>query len=293
MKYAGIAVTLIICVAACTALAQTQAVEKAPAQVSSPAVNAGDKTNSLNPAQKTLRIISDFESPPFSYKEGMKRLGFEVDLAETLAKEMGAKVEWVEMNFNINTYASAMDRGTADAAISSISITPERKQRLAFTHPYFRTSLAVAVNKDVDWEHQWFTSGLKGWKVGVMRNTTGEKWARDNLAADIETYSSVDRLVQRLKNSRGALKSGRAGFCILHDQAILRWALSDYSYRYQIAEKDIARESYGIAVSKGKPKLLAELNEALKKLNTSGAYRKLYKKWYAQAEEQDLPPLPE
>jgi ABC-type amino acid transport substrate-binding protein len=293
MKRAVIAVALTSCIASGVASAQIQAVEKGGAPVSAPAVRAGTAPRSLKPAEQTLRFISDFASPPFSYKKGMKRVGFDIDLAEALGKELGAKIEWVEMSFNINTYASALDRGVADAAISSISITPERKGKVAFTRPYLSTGLAVAVNRDVDWEHQWFTSGLKGWKVGVMRNTTGEKWARANLAADIETYSTVDRLVQRLKSSKGALKSGRAGFCILHDQAILRWALSDYSYRYQIAEKEIAPESYGIAVSKGNVKLLNELNNALKNLNTSDAYQKIYKNWYTQAEEQGLPPLPE
>jgi ABC-type amino acid transport substrate-binding protein len=293
MKRTTIAMALIACIAAGAALAQSRAAKGGGTPASFPAGKAGAALRPPGSAQRTLRFISDFNSPPFSYKEGMKRLGPDIDLAEALGKELGAKIEWVEMGFNINNYVSALERGTADAAIASISITPKRQERLAFTRPYFHTSLAIAVNSDVDWEHQWFTTGLKGWTVGVMRNTTGEKWARANLSANVETYSTIDRLVQRLKNSRGALKSGLAGFCILHDQAILRWALSNYSYHYQIAETGISPESYGIAVRKGNTKLLAELNSALDNLDANGTYQKIYQKWFAQAADRNLPPLPE
>jgi len=288
MKHIVISAALAACCVTGFVLAQTQPVEKAGGQAPSPALKTSDKPNPSNPAERTLRFISDFSSPPFSYKEGMKRVGFEVDLAEALGKELGAKIESIEMNFNINTYASALDMGKADAAISSISITNDRKEQLAFTRPYYRAGFAIAVKKDVDWEHQWFTSGLKGWKIGVMRGTTGEQWARDNLDGKVETHSSVERLAQALKNSPGALKSGKAGFCILHDETILKWILSDYSYHYEIVEKKIAREYYGIAVSKRNTQLLAELNAALGKLRENGTYKKIYQKWYRESEDMPM-----
>lgn len=286
MKYIAIAAALTACCVAAFVLAQTQPVDKA-SQVPLPPEKAGGAAAESTATKRTLRIISDFKSPPFSYREGMKRVGFEVDLAEALGKELGAKIERVEMDFNISAYASALDMGKADAAMSSISITNDRKERLAFTRPYYRAGFAIAVKKDVDWVHQWFTSGLKGWKIGVMRGTTGEQWARDNLDGKVETYSSVERLSQALKNSRGALKSGKAGFCVLHDETILKWILSDYSYHYEIVERKIVREYYGIALSKKNTQLLAELNAALGKLRENGTYKNIYQKWYS--ESQDMP----
>lgn len=286
MKHASVSLALIACVMTSFAAAQTQAVEKAGAPAPQRETTTG-KARPQAPPQRTLRFITDFNSPPFSFKKGTERKGFEIDLADAIGKEIGAKIEWMQMNFSINAYASALDVGKADAAMSAISITNDRKEQLAFTRPYYRAGFAIAVNKDVDWEHQWFTSGLEGWKIGVMRATTGEQWARDNLDGKVETYSNVERLAQALKNSKGALKSGKAGFCILHDETILKWVLSDYSYHYQIPERKIAREYYGIAVSKNNPKLLSELNAALGNLRENGTYKKIYQKWYNEAE--DLP----
>jgi len=273
------------CLAVSFAIAQTT--QQAPGKASVSKQEEG-KSIAIEPAQANpLRFISDFDSPPFSFKEGMERKGSEVDLAEAIGKELGKKIVWIEKGFNINTYASALDSGIADAAISSISITNERKQELSFTEPYWGTSLAIAAKKDVDWEHNWFTSGLKGWTVGVMRNTTGEKWAREHLTAEVKTFPSVDRLEDALKNSPMPLKSGKTGFCIMHDQAILKWALSKYSYHYEIVESDIGHEYYGIAVRKGNTKLLDELNGAIQSLRAKGIGKKIYQKWFNEA--MDLP----
>ncbi|MEJ2744569.1 MAG: ABC transporter substrate-binding protein [bacterium] len=288
MKRTVASVALTACVVTGLVSAQTQAVKKSGAPVQPTHATATDKARAKRSTERTLRFITDSDSPPFSFKKGLERMGFEIDLTEAIGNEIGAKIKWIEMNFGVNAYASALDRKQADAAISSISITADRKDRLAFTRPYYRAGFAIAVQKDVDWEHQWFTSGLEGWKIGVMRGTTGERWARDNLAGKIETYANVDRLVQALKNSKGALKSGRAGFCILHDETILKWLLSDYSYRYQIPEKKIAREYYGIAVSKNNPKLLTEINAALENLRKNGTYKKIYKNWYKEAEDMPM-----
>lgn len=269
--------------AALLALAYPAFAQQAPA----PAAPA-TKAPASAPAADTLRVISDFSSPPFSYKEGMKKVGVDVDLAEALAKEMGKKVEWVTMGFDIASYAAALDRGSADAAISSISITDERGRSVSFTRPYARMGLALAVRSDIDWRHHWFTNGMKDWRILVMRGTTAERWARENLEGKVEYHSSLDRMVQVLKGSKMPTESGKGGTCILFDEVPLRWTLSSYSYRYEIAEKGIDMQKYGIAVRKGNTALLDSLNAALARLKESGEGRAIKEKWRARAEGLDF-----
>ena len=312
MKYVS-AVTAAVCVTTCSVFAQTVAVEKVPVKISSPVAKAEPGSAKSASDERTLRFITAFDSPPFSFKEGIKNEGFEIELGEAIGKEMGAKVEWIKKNFNISTYVSALDSGSADAAIAAISITENRRKQLAFTRPYFRTSLAAAVQKDIDWRHNKFTTGLKNWLVGVVRGTTGERWARKNLAATVRTYSTPDRLYQALKDmnpqklakelkkpdpgTRELLSSapkmrdlkGETGFCALLDAPILAWIFSKHAYRCKIVEEGIDHEDYGIAVSKRNTELLAELNAALESLDKSGVYDRIYEKWYTKA--SDLPLL--
>ncbi|MDD5555992.1 MAG: ABC transporter substrate-binding protein [bacterium] len=245
---------------------------------------------------RTLRLITDFNSPPFSYKEGMKRTGFEIDLGEAIAKELGAKAEWIQRSFNIAAVASSLDADAADAAIMSISITEPRKRQLAFSVPYYRSSLALAVQHDVHWRRDWMRGGMKHWEIGVMRGTTAEKWARKNLTGRIKTYATPERLVQALRDSRhheameelGA-DERRSGFCIIIDEDILAHLLAKHGYRFRIAERRIHDEDYGIAVSREDPELLAEINAALRRLDQSGVYDTLHEKWFMR--RTDLPSL--
>ena len=284
MRHALHAATAALVTLGCSVFAQP-ATPGAPAPAA-PATKPAAATAAV-PAD-TLRIISDFNSPPFAYKEGIKRTGVDVDLAEALAKEMGKKVEWVQMNFDVNAYASALNRGTADAAIAAISITDDRAKIFSFTKPYARMGLALAVRNDIDWRHNWFTTGLEDWRVEVMRGTTAEKWARKNLAGKVEYYSSLDRMTQVLKNSPPPTRSGRGGTCILYDEVPLRWTLSRYSYRYEIVETGMEIQKYGIAVRKGNAAILDAINAAISRLKESGEVRAMREKWRSRAQGLDF-----
>ncbi len=228
---------------------------------------------------RTIRFISDLAAPPFAFKDGLETKGFEIDLGEAIAKELGAKAKWVQMSFNISMFESTLVSGGADAVLSSLTITDKRKESLSFTRPYFRSNLAVATLRDVDWDHLAFKNGLKGMRVGVMRRSTGEEWARKNLKATRVTYDSPTRLARALKNGDVHV--------ILIDEDILQSELASRSYKFKIVEKDLDDEDYGIAVKKGNTQLLAELNSTLEKLDADGTYDDIYAKWFQH--KSDLP----
>jgi ABC-type amino acid transport substrate-binding protein len=222
---------------------------------------------------KPLRLISSFDAPPFSYLEAGRKVGFEVELAEAIGRMMGRPVEWIQRPFNIPSLASELNAGRGDAILAALSATKDREQYFLFTIPYYRTSLAVATFRDVDWDHRAFTNGLnRAVRVGVLRRTTGEAWARKNLQATRETFNSPARLARALNDREVGL--------ILVDEPILRWELAKRHYKFNIVEQGIDREDYAIAVSRSRPELVEELNRALRKLEEDGVYGEIYRKWY-------------
>lgn len=244
--------------------------------------SASEDSQANQAVANPLRFISDLDTPPFAFVENFKNVGFEIDLGEALGKEMGRPVKWVKQVFNIPTFASTLESGRADAVLSSLSVTENRKQYFSFTRPYFCTSLAVAAPRDVDWNSQDFRNGLNSKvKVGVLKRSTGEEWARKNLKATRQTYSSPERLARALKNQEVGI--------ILIDKPILRWTMANRHYKFKIVEEGIDHQDYAIATSKTNQKLLNELNAALEKLDADGVYDSIYEKWYAVS--QDLPKL--
>lgn len=244
--------------------------------------SASEDSQANQAVANPLRFISDLDTPPFAFVENFKNVGFEIDLGEALGKEMGRSVKWVKQSFNIPTFASTLESGRADAVLSSLSVTENRKQYFSFTRPYFCTSLAVAAPRDVDWNSQDFRNGLNSKvKVGVLKRSTGEEWARKNLKATRQTYSSPERLARALKNQEVGI--------ILIDKPILSWTMANRHYKFKIVEEGIDHQDYAIATSKTNQKLLNELNAALEKLDADGVYDSIYEKWYAVS--QDLPKL--
>jgi polar amino acid transport system substrate-binding protein len=237
--------------------------------------------DSVKKDENVLRIITDPGTPPFAFRDGMKHIGFEIDLGEAIAREMNKKAKWIPMNFNVTTYASALDMGKADIALASITINQDRQRLVAFSRPYYRTDLAVATERDVDWEHVDFLTGLKGHTVGVMRNTTAETYVRDNFRSVVrKKYYTPERVVQALRDERV--------YCIFMDEAILRWVLAKQGYRFKIVERHLNHEDYGIATSKNNIQLLAEINTALDRLDKNGVYNMIYEQWFARRKDIEI-----
>jgi len=227
-----------------------------------------------------LRIIADFQAPPFAYTEGINRVGFEVDMADAIAAELGMEVQWIKQRFNIPTMASTLDSGAADMVIASITVTPEREKRFIFSIPYFRSSLAAATMRDVDWNHQRWSNGLgPKVRVGVQRRTTAEEWVRKNLKATRKTYDSPARVVRAL-NSKDVLVA-------VMDEEILSNELTSRKYKFKFVEKGFDVQDYAIGFSKDNDALRTKVNNILRKLDQEGAYDRLYKKWFGNL--ADLP----
>jgi ABC-type amino acid transport substrate-binding protein len=230
--------------------------------------------SSVTAGERTIRFIGDCDFPPFAFKDDSGYTGFDIELGEAIGRVMGAKVEWVSASFDLKAYAAALDDKTADAILSALTITDSRKKDFDFTTSYFRTTLGIAaINKlKVSALLQLRKRKFEGSKVGVMKGTTGEVWARKNLKADLILYGSAVDMARNLWEK--TLKA------ILIDEELLNYIVSCFPYDFAIISRDLNHEVYGIAVKKGNEKLLQDLNAALKKVDDSGTYKEIYNRWF-------------
>jgi ABC-type amino acid transport substrate-binding protein len=231
--------------------------------------------NSLSTAgERTIRFIGDFDFPPFAFKTDSGYTGFDIELGEAIGRIMGAKVEWILASFDLKLYGESLDDKKADAILSALTITPSRGKEFDFTSPYFRTTLGIAaLNKDKGSVLlQLRKRKFEGSKVGVMKGTTGEDWARKNLKAELRLYDSAVDLARNLwENNLRA---------ILIDEELLKYIVSRFPYDFAVISRDLNHEVYGIAVRKGNEKLLQELNAALEKIDADGTYDEIYNRWF-------------
>ena len=94
--------------------------------------------------EKSGTIIAATEGAfaPFNYYEGSTLTGYEVDVAEALAKKMGLKLEWRVVPFDAQLAAVRQDR--FDFAIASHGYTKERAKAVDFATPHYCTGGQIA-----------------------------------------------------------------------------------------------------------------------------------------------------
>ncbi len=218
-------------------------------------------------AQGALRVGTDATFPPFEYTENGKRVGFDVELIEAIAKVMNRPVEWTEIDFKGLIPGLLAKR--FDVAASAIYITDERRKVVDFTDPYYPGGLVIMTKKgdtaikSVD--------DLKGKKVTVQVGTKSVGYLKDN-------YPAVERVeVEKNQEMFQLVEVGRADAAVTGKPAAKLYARARGTL--QVVDKQLTIEEYGFALRKEDAELIRQFNDALKKLKADGTYDKLVAKY--------------
>ncbi|WP_442938554.1 transporter substrate-binding domain-containing protein [Nostoc sp.] len=155
-----------------------------------------------NPDAIPLRVATDPTFVPFEIEKASGDLeGFDIDLMNAIGKVAGFSVQFESLPFDGTI--STLQAKRVDAAISGITITPERLKTIAFSRPYFKAGLAIAVRED-NQNIQDFNS-LKGKKIAVQIGSTGADFAKTIPNAKISTFNSGPEFFQDLPNRNIAM----------------------------------------------------------------------------------------
>ena len=138
-----------------------------------------------------IRIGVEGAYPPFSSvdKDGTLK-GFDIDIAWALCKEIGAECVLVPQDWD--SIIPALLARKYDAIIASMSITPERQKKVAFSDKYYNSPAKFARKKGSGITIS--KAGLKGKTVGVQRATTHDSFitAEYGESVNIKRYGTQD-----------------------------------------------------------------------------------------------------
>lgn len=229
------------------------------------------KTTTLSKARKRgyLLVGSDVTYPPFEYMEKGKPVGFDVDLINLIAKEMGLERAEI-LDTAWDGIFAALKTEKFDVIISSVTITEERKLEMLFSDPYYNSGQIIAVRKDDNRIKN--KNDLVGKIVGVQINTTG-----DFAAQEIEGIKEIKRY-DDIQQAFQDLEIGRID-AILNDLPVNAYFASTRP-NIKLVGDLLTVEQYGIAARLGDQSLIDEINKALRSIKESGKYRELYLKWF-------------
>lgn len=223
-----------------------------------------------------LVVGSDVTYPPFEYMEGNTPVGFDVDIARAIARELGVKLDY--QNTAWDGIFAALKSGKFDMLLSGITITEERKKTfdLAFSKSYFDSGQGVAVKKGAAKSIRG-DKDLAGKVVGVQINTTGQ-YAAEKIKGikEIRKYETLPEALTDLGVGRIA--------AVVADYPVLLYNAKEGTKdkKFEVIEGLIVGEpeELGIPVRAGEADLLNTVNKVIDDLKKSGEYAKLMKKWF-------------
>lgn len=215
----------------------------------------------------TIRIAVFGDLPPYGWvnKDG-KRVGYDVTLAHQVAKDLGVKVKFVQVN--ANNRVDALNSNKVDLVLANFTVTPERKQVIDFAKPYMKVSVGVVSPKS---KPVTKVSQLKGKNMIVTKGTTAENYfTTSQKNVNLLKFDSKTQQFNALKNGRGAA---------LADDNSYLYAWSKDNPKYTVGIKSIGPKSYiAPAVKKGNKSLLNWTNKEITKLTKKGFFVTDYNK---------------
>jgi polar amino acid transport system substrate-binding protein len=248
-------------------------------------------TATPTPAQETvldgvkkrsvLRAGIRVDNPPHSYIDDKGRwMGFDVEIAEALARELGVKLEKVKVDQL--TRISFLQSGQIDVAVASISQTLKRDQQIDFSQTYFWSRQTFLVKKD----GAKALADLVGKRVGMDRGSHASGNWRDWLKRNGHAFNPS--LIVEFGDKQAALSALRQGAIAgyAQDEEILAiFAKKDPAL--VVLNDGIGMKQDGIGVRENDSKMRDAVNFALQRIEKSGQYEKIYDRWFGP--ESDAP----
>ncbi|WP_047390772.1 basic amino acid ABC transporter substrate-binding protein [Chitinibacter sp. ZOR0017] len=239
------------------------------------ALFAGLMFNTSAQAAKTYQVGTDAAYAPFeSQNEKKEIVGFDIEVLKAIAAKGGFQVKFINTPWE-GIFAS-LNNGDRDIVISAVTITPERKQTMDFSEPYFEAKQLIAVNNSSKINK---LADLKGKKIGVQTGTTGDEAAQKLLgktSPNIKRFESTPLAIQELQ-------SGGVDAVIADNGVVVNFIANNGKGKLRtIDDASFAKEYYGIAVKKGNKALLEQINKGLAAIKADGTYDKIYKQYFGK-----------
>ncbi|MGK2946899.1 MAG: glutamine ABC transporter substrate-binding protein GlnH [Candidatus Malihini olakiniferum] len=220
-------------------------------------------------ADTPLIVATDTAFVPFEFKQGDKYVGFDIELWDSIAKEL--KLGYTLKPMDFSGIVPALQTRNVDLALAGITVTEERKRAVDFSDGYYNSGLLVMVkagNTSIQGEQD-----LAGKVVAVKSGTGSVDYAKANIKTkELRHFPNIDNAYMELGVDRADT--------VLHDTPnILYFIKTVGDGQFKAVGNSIKAQQYGIAFPKGS-ELRGKVNAALQMLRDNGTYAEIYKKWF-------------
>jgi polar amino acid transport system substrate-binding protein len=211
-----------------------------------------------------------------------KLIGFDIDIANAIAKELGVAVEI--QNYSFSGLIPALISNKVDMVLSDMTRTEKRKEVIDFSDPYFVSGQVLLVSRAlVPNATKWQDFDKEGYIIAVSLGTTA-----DLTATQLFKKATVKRFDGNAM-ARMEVLNGKAHVLVNETAPVTIFQQQHPKETYALLER-FTTEDISIGVPKGNPALVEYLNAFLKKYTASPEFKRSYHYWFETLDWYDQVP---
>ena len=214
-----------------------------------------------------IGVKNDFNPFGFISRTG-ELIGFDIDLANYIAKNLGVKVKFKQV-----TSQNRIDKliqKDVDIIIASMTHKVKRDERIDFSISYFYDGQSILARRDCKAKSY---KDFEGKVVGAVKGLySGKVFEVIQPMSKVVYYDSYKDVLNALKEKKVD--------AVTSDFSFLQTKAKKSAGKLKTIGKPFTIEPYGIGVRENQSNLRDELNFIIQKAVKTGEYDKIYKKWF-------------
>lgn len=202
-----------------------------------------------------------------------KLVGFDIDLATAVGKELGIEVEFKPIDWDAKDLELKTKK--IDCIWNGMSATPERQKAMSLSNKYINNKIVLmGLDKNLEIKS---SADLTKYKIGTQADSSALEMINSNEAADklienVSEYKTYDEAILDLK-------AGRLDV-IAVDQVLGEYKNVQMKGILKTYEYDLGDDFYAIGFRKDDSELTKKVNDAIKATIDSGEAAKISQKWF-------------
>ena len=224
-------------------------------------------------SEKTFSMGTSADFAPFEFpvvKNGKKTYnGFDIMVANQIAKDMGVKLKVQNMQFS--SLIGELQNNKVQMVMAGMTATKQRRKAVDFSKPYYTESEALLVKKS-DANKYTTKDSTKGASFGAQQGSIQENVGKSQTKAHMVSEGLVTSLTTELK-------SGKLDGVVLA-QKVAEEYVKKYPNDYAIAPVKLpvpkSQREICIALPKNEPKLKKKVNAEITKMQKNGQLDKMF-----------------
>lgn len=218
------------------------------------------KVDSIKKAKK-LVLGTSADYPPYEFHRSVDGkdtiVGFDIEIAKEIAKDLGVELEIKDMKFD--GLLNALEAGNIDLVISGMTPTEERAQSVDFSNVYY-TAVQQLVVRAEDKDKIKTADDLAGKKLGVQKGSIQEDVAKNQLPkAEPQAIAKISDIVL-------SLTSKKYDAAIIEGPVATSYLNADSSLVIADLKLEVEDAGAAVAIKKGNKELVDAINKTLERL---------------------------